>query len=76
MKNDPVELLENKELIDKLRSNGYGEIIDTFFNNDDEIYTKRGRVNKSGMCRTLQCKPKELDDIFTKWRQILANELD
>ena len=76
MRNDPVELLENQELIDKLRKHGYSEIIDTLLNNDDEIYTKRGRLNKSGACRALDWKPKELDDIFAKWKEILANELD
>lgn len=76
MRNDPIELLENQELINKLRNHGYGEIIDTLLGNDDEIYTKKGRLNKSGACRVLEWKPKELDDIFLKWKEILANELD
>ena len=54
MRNDPIELLENQELINKLRNHGYGEIIDTLLGNDDEIYTKKGRLNKSGACRVLQ----------------------
>jgi hypothetical protein len=76
MKNDPVELLENQELITKLRNHGYGDIVDILLNNDDEIYTKKGRLNKSGACRVLEWKPKDLDDIFLKWREILCNEID
>jgi len=76
MKNDPLELLENQEMIDKLRRAGYSEVIDKIFNNDDECYTKKSRVNKSGICRALGIKPKELDDMFFKWAEILKNELD
>ena len=76
MRNDPLEILENQEMIDKLRKAGYGDIIDKLLNNDDEVYTKKARLNKSGACRVLDWKPKELDDIFAKWKEILKNELD
>jgi hypothetical protein len=76
MKNDPIELLENQELIEKLRKSGFGDIINKLLNNEDRMYTKRGRVNKSGACRVLNWKPKELDDLFAKFKEILKDEID
>ena len=76
MRNDPLEILENQEMIEKLRKAGYSDTIDKLFCDDDEVYTKKNRLNKSGACRVLGCKPKELDDMFIKWAEILKNEID
>jgi hypothetical protein len=35
------------------------------------VYTKKGRLNKSGACRILNMKPKELDDFISECRDII-----
>ena len=62
--------LENKELIQKLRENGYGDIIDAFVDSENEVYTKKGRLNKSGACRILDFKTKQLEDELFKMREL------
>ena len=69
------EQLENQELIQKIIDSGYGNLVDVFLLNDNKIYTKRGRLNKSGACRALKCKPKELEDIIQACRELLHKEL-
>lgn len=69
------EQLENQELIQKIIDNGHGNLVDAFLLNDGKIYTKRGRLNKSGACRVLKCKPKELEDIIKACRELLHKEM-
>ena len=66
---------ENQELIEKLIKNGYGDIVEAFLSNDNEIYTKKGRLNKSGACRLLNCKPKELEDAIKSCQELLHKEM-
>lgn len=67
-----IDLLEIQEQIDKLIELGYGDLVDAFLSNESEIYTKKGRLNKSGACRVLKCKPKELEDAFKECKAKLG----
>lgn len=66
---------ENQELINKLINNGYGEIVEAFLYNDNKVYTKKGRLNKSGACRILKCKPKDLEDAIKACQELLHKEM-
>lgn len=70
-----VEFLEKEELINKLRKSGYGDLIDAFLLNETKVYTKKGRLNKSGACRVLKIKPKQLEDMLKCCREILDQDL-
>lgn len=67
--------IENQELIQKLIDSGYGKLVDAFLLNDSRVYTKKGRLNKSGACRVLKCKPKELEDAIKACQELLRQEL-
>jgi hypothetical protein len=67
--------LENQELIQKLIDSGYGNFVDAFLLNDGKVYTKKGRLNKSGLCRVLKCKPKELEDALKACQELLKREM-
>ena len=67
--------IENQELIQKLIDAGYGKLVDAFLLNDSRVYTKKGRLNKSGACRVLKCKPKELEDAIKACQELLKKEL-
>lgn len=69
---DFVELLERQELLQKIEEAGYKQIIETLLLNENKVYTKKGRLNKSGACRILKCKPKDLDDLLKKFREIIS----
>jgi len=74
--NNCFNQIENQELIQKLIDNGYSEFVDAFLLNEKNVYTKKGRLNKSGACRVLKCKPKELDDIMLKCQELLQKDLN
>lgn len=67
--------LENQELIQKLIDKGYGNLVDAFLLNDAKVYTKKGRLNKSGACRVLKCKPKDLEDAIKACQELLQREM-
>ena len=71
-----IELLERQELIQKLIDRGYGPLIDALLANDGKVYTKKGRLNKSGACRVLGWKAKELEDALEACREILKEDLN
>jgi hypothetical protein len=71
-----IDQLEQKELVEKLKKWGFGDLIDALIENDDEVYTKKGRLNKCGACRVLGWKSKQLEDKLAACRQILAEEYD
>lgn len=76
-----IEVLETQELIDKLIEKGYGNLVDAFLSNESKVYTKKNRVNKSGACRVLGWKPKQLDDTLAECQALLGimnknNELE
>ncbi len=67
--------LEIIELLQKLRDNGYGDLVDAILDNENKVYTKKGRLNKSGACRVLGWKGKQLEDILKECRKVLSNDL-
>ena len=68
--------MERQELIEKLIKNGYGDIVNTLLENDNKVYTKKGRLNKSGACRKLKLKTKQLEDKLEEMKNLLKNEMD
>ncbi len=75
MKANLIEVLERQELIQKLIDKGYGPLIEALLMNEGKVYTKKGRLNKSGACRVLGWKPKELEDALNECREILRADL-
>ena len=69
------EQFENQELIQKLIDNGFGDLVDAFLLNDGKVYTKKGRLNKSGACRVLKWKPKDLEDAIQACQELLKKEM-
>lgn len=71
--------LEYEEIIDKLIDNGFAELINILYYEDapggNKVYTKRGRLNKSGACRALNCKTKDLEATLKECQRILGEEL-
>jgi nucleoside-diphosphate-sugar epimerase len=72
---DLIEQIEKQELLQKLIDKGYGNLIDALLGNEREVYTKKGRLNKSGACRVLGWKPKELDEALAQCREILKRDI-
>jgi hypothetical protein len=73
---NPTNLIETQEVMQKLRENGYSDIIDCLIDNEKECYTKKGRLNKSSTCRKLSWKGKKLEDCLKEMRILLQNEYD
>jgi hypothetical protein len=74
MKKNPLELLEREEIIEKLQKAGYAELIDILLSNEGKVYTKKGRLNKSGACRVLGWKSKQLEDALEMCKELLSRE--
>lgn len=70
-----IDQLEKLELIQKLMDRGYGSLIEALLGNEREVYTKKGRLNKSGACRVLGWKPKELEEALAQCREILKKDI-
>lgn len=71
-----IENIERQELINKLIAAGYGEIVDALLEDDKKVYTKKGRLNKSGACRRLNLKSKQLEDKLAEMRALLSKDID
>ena len=71
-----IEDIERQELIKKLIDNGYGEIVEALLEDEKKVYTKKGRLNKSGACRKLKMKSKQLEDKLAEMRSLLSRDLD
>ena len=54
MKNRFLEGIENTELLQILESSYLKEKIGLLLSNENLVYTKKGRLNKSGACRILK----------------------
>lgn len=77
MQNKFLDGIENSELITLLENSNLSEKINTILLNENIVYTKKGRLNKSGACRVLNMKPKELDDFLVACKEVLgANQLE
>ena len=68
-------MIEQQELIEKLRKNGFGEFVDQMLENEQQCYTKKARLNKSGACRVLGWKTKDLEDVMEQCRQLLDRDM-
>lgn len=75
MRGNVFEYIEIQELIQKLRDHGYGDLVEAFLANENKVYTKKTRLNKSGACRVMGCKPKELEDALEECKAILQEDM-
>jgi hypothetical protein len=73
MSKNLIEVIEQQELIQKLIDRGYAKLVDALLSNDNKVYTKKGRLNKSGACRVLGWKTKQLEDALEACRDILKD---
>lgn len=73
MKKAFTEILERQELIQKLIDKGHDKLIDVLLM--DSSYTKKGRLNKSAVCRELGWKPKQLEDALKECKILLMDDL-
>ena len=71
-----LEIIEKQELIQKLIDSGYSELVNAFLLNENQVYTKKSRLNKSGACRVLKWKTKDLEDALEKCREILQKDME
>lgn len=71
MKNKFLEGIENTELLQILENSYLREKIELLLSNENLVYTKKGRLNKSGACRILNMKNKELEVFLEECRKIL-----
>jgi hypothetical protein len=70
-----LEDLEIREVIQKLIDNGHRKIIEALLANESKVYTKKGRLNKSGLCRVLGWKTKQVEDEFEKMKELCKGDL-
>lgn len=71
-----IDYIERQELIKKLIENGYGEIVQVLLEDEKKVYTKKGRLNKSGACRRLKLKAKQLEDKLAEMKELLRKDMD
>jgi hypothetical protein len=71
-----IDYIERQELINKLIENGYGEIVKALLEDEKKVYTKKGRLNKSGACRKLKLKTKQLEDKLSEMRDLLKKDME
>ena len=76
MKKSLIKEIEHQELIEKLTKNGYGDIVGIFIDKENKVYTKKGRLNKSGACRQLGLTPKQLEEKLEQMKELLKNDID
>jgi len=69
MRKNFLDVLEKQEILQILENNGFKDKIEALLLNESKVYTKKGRLNKSGACRILNMKPKELEDFLSKCRE-------
>lgn len=75
-KSSTLDDIERQELIQKLVDKGYGELVEALLLNENKVYTKKGRLNKSGTCRVLKWKPKQLADALEECKKILKDDVE
>ena len=72
-----LSAIEEEELVEALKKNGLHNVLEALYyenNKEHKVYTKKGRLNKSGACRALGCKPKDLEETFKICRKVLGDE--
>ena len=75
MTGNMIDEIERQELIKKLIAKGYGELVEALLSNENKCYTRRSRLNKSGACRVLNWKTKQLEDALEECRKILGEDV-
>ena len=68
-----IDYIERQELINKLIENGY---VKALLEDEKKVYTKKGRLNKSGACRKLKLKTKQLEDKLAEMRDLLKKDME
>jgi len=68
-----IDNIERQELVKKLRDAGYGPLVDMLAE-ENKVYTKKGRLNKSCACRYLGWKTKQLEDALIACRELLGED--
>ena len=71
MKKNFIDVLEKQEILNILENSGLGSQIEALLLNENKVYTKKGRLNKSGACRVLGIKPKQLEEFLARCRTII-----
>lgn len=71
-----LQEIERAELIQKLIDNGYEDVVNALLDNENKVYTKKGRLNKSGACRVLDFKTKQLEDKLLEMKELLKNDVE
>ncbi len=71
MSKNLIECLETQEQIQKLVDAGHIDLVEAFLGNECRVYTKKGRLNKSGACRVLGWKTKQLEDALDACKDLL-----
>lgn len=71
-----IDHIERQEIIQKLLESEFAPLVEAFLMNENKIYTKKGRLNKSGACRVLDCKTKQLEDSLKQCREILKDDFN
>ena len=72
---NPIHAIEMQEIIEKLRNDSLcKQLVDCLLDNENDCYTKRGRLNKSATIRKLGWKSKQLEDALERMREILHFE--
>jgi hypothetical protein len=71
MRKNFLEVLEKQEILQILENSGFKDKIEALLLNENKVYTKKGRLNKSGACRILGMKPKELENFLSKCRETI-----
>lgn len=72
-----MSAIEQEELVQILTKHGFADILDVLYYencSDHKVFTKKGRLNKSGACRAMDCKPKDLEEAFKECRKILGDD--
>lgn len=64
--------VEFQEIIKRLRSMGWNDLVELLLDPDSVAYTKNGRLNKSAICRDLGITNKDLDVALEAFRKEFA----
>jgi hypothetical protein len=69
------DIFEQADLLKKLEAHGLGEFVALMLSDERQVYTKSGRLNKSGACRVLGLKVADLNKLLEQCREILAEDI-
>lgn len=65
-----ISRLELEEILNNTRGLGekHSQLI-TLLIEEEEVYTRQGRLNKSALARMMDMKPKDLEELFNECRR-------